>query len=404
MVYFLLLQMLHQQVKGYLVDSQIGCGSNATVYKSIHLSTGVPVALKVINKSGMSGRDLVCLQHEVEIMRTLDHPYIAKYFESFQDDECYYISMEFIPNGTLLDRINETHGFNEQAARKVFVQMLSALNYLHAYKNVAHRDLKPENVMLDYNFNVKLIDFGLSHIYSNEKPFMSTSCGSPAYVPPELIQKQKYTKSADIWALGILLYAMLTGKLPFFDKNVNAMFNMIITEEQDMTDINDEHQYELVMGLLCKDPLKRISIKEILESEWICCSSEIKLYEIAESQCEEARELNHIPIDDAVLKKMDTLGFATEQVVSEIEENIFSNSNVIYSILKRYNDTYQPARKTSIVSPKMCKIAPCVLPKLTSKRKTFSGVCKQSVYPVTKSRRLSSLKQVDNHTHSLGSY
>ncbi|OHS95779.1 hypothetical protein TRFO_38076 [Tritrichomonas foetus] len=149
-----------------------------------------------------------------------------------------------------------------------FRQICSAVEYLHVEKKIVHRDLKAENILIDNHNNIKLIDFGFCR--NIDKNLMKTRCGSPCYSSPELIVGEGYTEKTDIWSLGIVLYFLTTGKVPFCDENIQKLFGMIVNDEVKFPEelIIDPRLIDLICLLLNKDPMKRPSITDIFHSEW----------------------------------------------------------------------------------------------------------------------------------------
>jgi carbon catabolite-derepressing protein kinase len=183
---------------------------------------------------------------------------------------------EYVENGTLLAYVNQHEHLPEIQARRLFTQLISALEYLHSTKMVMHRDIKAENVLLDEHWNVRLIDFGLSHAFTQNNPRLHTACGSPAYAAPEMIVGHSYTKAADIWSAGITLFVLLAGKVPlkieypewFTPGAVNLLNRMLVAEPAERITIAEIRShgwfavgYRKVEGN-CGDVWKIISMKK----------------------------------------------------------------------------------------------------------------------------------------------
>jgi serine/threonine protein kinase len=152
---------------------------------------------------------------EISLLKAMNHPFVAELFEIIEDAGSFYLVMELLEHGNMLEYVNGHGRLNEDQARRYFCEIISALDYLHNWRFVAHRDLKAENILLDRHNNVRLIDFSLSKQFSKAAPTLVTACGSPAYAAPEMIQGHSYTKAADIWSAGVCLFAMVAGHLPF---------------------------------------------------------------------------------------------------------------------------------------------------------------------------------------------
>lgn len=164
----------------YILNDVIGQGSFASVKVAEHKITHTQVAVKIIPRQNIGDPDHVArFKREVDLIKDLDHPFIAEFFEVLEDDDHFYIIMEYVKNGNMLNYVNINGELNEDQARHYFCQLISVLEYLHEIKKIAHRDLKAENVLLDAHNNIRLIDFGLSNTFSNETNFLKTACGSP---------------------------------------------------------------------------------------------------------------------------------------------------------------------------------------------------------------------------------
>lgn len=177
-----------------------------------HLLTGEKVAVKVMNKSAIKDSEsLTRVSRELSIMKSIRHPFISEFYQTFETEHQLFAVMEYCRHGELFDLVVKSGRLEEDHAAFLFYQIVEALTYLHSL-GIAHRDVKPENILLDQGHQIKLIDFGLSNVSVDHKLF-GTPCGSPCYAPPEMIQKHVYDgKISDVWSLGITLFAMVTGR------------------------------------------------------------------------------------------------------------------------------------------------------------------------------------------------
>ena len=164
----------------YGIGDVVGMGSFSTVRIAEHKVTGTKVAVKIIPRRNFDDPNhLERFKREVDIIKDLDHPFISEFFEQFEDNDNFYIVMEYVENGNMLDFVNNGGALSEEQARLYFCQLISVLEYLHTEKHIMHRDLKAENILIDRNNNIRLIDFGLSNTFSKANPYLKTSCGSP---------------------------------------------------------------------------------------------------------------------------------------------------------------------------------------------------------------------------------
>ncbi|OHS97673.1 CAMK family protein kinase [Tritrichomonas foetus] len=325
-----------QTVGQYLIIKILGSGAFATVYLAQHTITLAMVALKCIQKRKLKNQaEFELLQREINLFRAMDHPFISSFFEVLEDEKNFYIAMEMVENGSLLDLINNNKGLSESQARRVFIQLLTVMQYLHYEKHVVHRDLKAENVLLDRFYNVRLVDFGLSKAFSKNDPFLQTTCGSPAYVAPEIIKELPYTSDADIWSLGILLYAMVCGTLPFNGDNISLMLQQIISINPPVPNHLSPELKNLISKLLIKDPNARIKLPDILKHSWIVD------YEDPKGLLDDLESIKNLSlvhsneVDAGVMSEMRILGYDTAGIAQDLSQNTINQRTAAYKMLKR---------------------------------------------------------------------
>ncbi|KIK63335.1 hypothetical protein GYMLUDRAFT_196959 [Collybiopsis luxurians FD-317 M1] len=248
----------------YIVQGDIAEGTFGVVRKAIHTITGHTVALKYISKAAISRektKDRV--KREYDYMRLLKHPHIIKLYEVINNQTDVIFVLEFA-GGELFNYIVQNGRMEEARARRFFQQIISGIEYSHRLK-IVHRDLKPENVLLDNDLNVKIADFGLSSEIS-DGDFLSTSCGSPNYAAPEVIRGAVYAgPEIDVWSSGVILYVMLCGRLPFEDENVPTLFQKITQGSYSIPSYVGPEARSLISAMLAVDPVKRITIPEIIQ-------------------------------------------------------------------------------------------------------------------------------------------
>lgn len=253
----------------YDVEKTIGSGGFAKVKLATHIATGEKVAIKIMDKTSL-GDDLPRVKLEVEALKTLLHQHICRLYQVIETESHYFMVIEYCSGGELFDHIVEKNRLSESESRKFFRQIVSAVAYLHSL-GYAHRDLKPENVLLDREENLKLIDFGLCAKPKNGiHSHLQTSCGSPTYAAPELILGKKYLGSeVDIWSMGVLLYALLCGFLPFDDNSIENLYRKILSGKYNEPGWLSPSSKRLIRAMLQVDPKKRITIQELCNHQWI---------------------------------------------------------------------------------------------------------------------------------------
>ena len=269
----------------YDIQSKIGEGKFANVYKSMHKPSKRMVSIKILEKHSLSSKEMEMIHNEIEILKLCQHPNILKLYDIIENNEKIYIITELIEGVDLFTYLeNKNFDLEESICNMIIKKLSSALFYLNIF-GIVHRDIKPENILLtnnSKNYNIKLIDFGLGIILGpnekSEQPF-----GTVSYVAPEVLSGKKYDKSVDIWSLGILSYLLLVGRLPFNDSNddENEIARQTINEpplfiEKKWTIISNEAK-DFVIKCLEKDPKNRMNINEILNHKWLKkCISDVQ--------------------------------------------------------------------------------------------------------------------------------
>ena len=260
----------------YQILSKIGEGSYGVVWKVRHKRTNLIRAMKKITKNLLSKTETVNeIKNEIELLKSLDHPNIVKIFEFFIDFDGYYLITEYLQGGELFDAIKKNGPFFEPIAANIMYQILSAVNYCHS-TNIIHRDLKPENILIDsINQNtgfltIKIIDFGTAKIYEKNKN-ENKIIGSSYYIAPEVLEKN-YNEKCDMWSCGVILYTLLSGKLPFTGRKQGEILRKVLLGKYDMKgEYFESVSYEakdLVKKCLEKDVNNRISARDALMHPW----------------------------------------------------------------------------------------------------------------------------------------
>ncbi|KAJ3178720.1 hypothetical protein HDU85_005123 [Gaertneriomyces sp. JEL0708] len=254
----------------FIVQKVLGEGSYGKVKQAIDTQTFRTVALKIIQKGSLKKQSHITrLKREVRIMRLLHHPNITRLHDVMETDKEIVLVMEHVNGGELFDYIVAHKRVTEKVARKLFRQMVSALDYCHQ-SSVIHRDLKPENLLLDQDHNVKLIDFGFVKLFDRDDQ-LKTFCGSPYYASPEMILGKQYEgPEVDVWSLGVILYALINGHLPFRDPNTGELFKKIsLGSYERKTEWMSDASADLIKRLLTVEPEARATIEEIKRHPWV---------------------------------------------------------------------------------------------------------------------------------------
>ncbi|KAL5580557.1 hypothetical protein UlMin_012999 [Ulmus minor] len=257
-------------MRRYELGRLLGQGTFAKVYYARSMITNQSVAIKVIDKEKIVKAGLMDqIKREISIMRLVKHPYIIELYEVMATKTKIYFVIEHAKGGELFDKVAKGK-LKDDVARKFFMQLINAVDFCHS-RGVYHRDIKPENLLLDENDNLKVSDFGLSALAEckHQDGLLHTTCGTPAYVAPEVINRKGYDGAkADIWSCGVVLYVLLAGYLPFHDTNLMEMYRKIGKAEFKCPSWFPPEARRLLRKILDPDPNTRISIAKIKESSW----------------------------------------------------------------------------------------------------------------------------------------
>ncbi|XP_023124969.2 maternal embryonic leucine zipper kinase [Amphiprion ocellaris] len=255
--------------KYYEVYETIGSGGFAKVKLGRHILTGEKVAIKIMNKKDL-GDDLPRVKVEIEAMKNLSHQHVCRLYQVIETSTQIFIVLEYCPGGELFDYIIAKDRLSEEETRVFFRQIVSAMAYVHS-QGYAHRDLKPENLLIDGDHNLKLIDFGLCAKPKGGLSYeLMTCCGSPAYAAPELIQGKAYIGSeADVWSMGVLLFALLCGYLPFDDDNCMVLYRKIARGKFDNPRWLSPGSILLLNQMMQVDPKRRVTVRQLLDHPWV---------------------------------------------------------------------------------------------------------------------------------------
>ncbi|XP_039410909.1 hormonally up-regulated neu tumor-associated kinase isoform X1 [Corvus cornix cornix] len=332
-----------KRVGNYLIGRKLGEGSFAKVREGLHVLTGEKVAVKVIDKKRAKKDTYVTknLRREGQIQQMIRHPNIAQLLDILETENSYYLVMELCPGGNLMHKIYEKKRLEEHEARKYIRQLILAVEHLHR-AGVVHRDLKIENLLLDEDNNIKLIDFGLSNcagILGYSDPF-STQCGSPAYAAPELLARKKYGPKIDVWSIGVNMYAMLTGTLPFTVEpfSLRALYQKMVDKEMNPfpTQLSSA-AINFLRSLLEPDPAKRPNIQQALANRWLNENYPGR----APPNVTYPNRIHLEDLSQSVLLHMtEKLGYKNSDVINTVLSNRASHTLAIYFLLNKKLERY----------------------------------------------------------------
>ena len=343
-----------------MISKTIGEGTFGKVKLGLHILTGEKVAVKILEKEKIKdSADVERVSREIKILKIVKHPNIIQLYEIIETLKQFYLIMEYANGGELFEYIVSHGKIKESQACKILQQLLMGLEYLHN-NGIAHRDLKPENLLIDQDFNIKIVDFGLSNIFKSGET-LKTACGSPCYAAPEMIAGKRYQgPKADIWSTGVVLFALVCGYLPFDDPNTGQLYKKILIGDFKCAKWVSTEARDLLKNILNVNPDERYSIEQIRGHPWISISNfrsmpiidrkiEEKVFAVMPSfgideenarKHLEMRKHNHVTATfyllakKILIKSIKIEPFATVPV-KETEKKIFSQTNTIISTQRR---------------------------------------------------------------------
>uniref|UniRef100_A0A8B9G913 non-specific serine/threonine protein kinase n=1 Tax=Amazona collaria TaxID=241587 RepID=A0A8B9G913_9PSIT len=314
----------------YDIEGTLGKGNFAVVKLARHRITRSEVAIKIIDKSQLDAVNLEKIYREVQIMKMLDHPHIIKLYQVMETKSMLYLVTEFAKNGEIFDYLASHGRLSESEARRKFWQILSAVEYCHGRK-IVHRDLKAENLLLDNNMNIKIADFGFGNFYKSGEP-LTTWCGSPPYAAPEVFEGQQYEgPQLDIWSMGVVLYVLVCGALPFDGPTLPILRQRVLEGRFRIPYFMSEGCEHLIRRMLVLDPSKRLTIAQIKEHKWMLIEVPAQrpiLYPPREENEPSIGEYN-----EQVLRLMHSLGIDQQKTVESLQNKSYNHFAAIYYLL-----------------------------------------------------------------------
>lgn len=296
-----------------------------------HSLTGEKVAVKILEKSRIKDKkDIERISREIKILKKVRHPNIIQLYEIIETESELFLIMEYCQNGELFDYIVSHQRLHEKAAVRMYQQLVSGIEYIHK-SGICHRDLKPENLLLDFDKTLKIVDFGLSNMYtagSNEQ--LKTACGSPCYAAPEMIAGKKYLGlKSDIWSSGVVLYAMVCGFLPFEDPKTSNLYKKILAGDYKIPKFLSQDCAHFISKILNTDPEKRYGISEIRGHPW---------FKQQKDRCPEGLFPGQepMPVNDKMYQMMlDEFNYDPDYSVKCIEANRHNQITATYHLLTK---------------------------------------------------------------------
>nr|XP_055190007.1 serine/threonine-protein kinase MARK1 isoform X3 [Nyctereutes procyonoides] len=332
-------------IGNYRLQKTIGKGNFAKVKLARHVLTGREVAVKIIDKTQLNPTSLQKLFREVRIMKILNHPNIVKLFEVIETEKTLYLVMEYASGGEVFDYLVAHGRMKEKEARAKFRQIVSAVQYCHQ-KCIVHRDLKAENLLLDADMNIKIADFGFSNEFTVGNK-LDTFCGSPPYAAPELFQGKKYDgPEVDVWSLGVILYTLVSGSLPFDGQNLKELRERVLRGKYRIPFYMSTDCENLLKKLLVLNPIKRGSLEQIMKDRWMNVGheeEELKPYAEPEPDFNDTKRIDI----------MVTMGFARDEINDALINQKYDEVMATYILLGRKPPEFEGGE--SLSSGSLCQ-------------------------------------------------
>ncbi|XP_055217614.1 MAP/microtubule affinity-regulating kinase 3 isoform X18 [Gorilla gorilla gorilla] len=293
------------------------------------------VAIKIIDKTQLNPTSLQKLFREVRIMKILNHPNIVKLFEVIETEKTLYLIMEYASGGEVFDYLVAHGRMKEKEARSKFRQIVSAVQYCHQ-KRIVHRDLKAENLLLDADMNIKIADFGFSNEFTVGGK-LDTFCGSPPYAAPELFQGKKYDgPEVDVWSLGVILYTLVSGSLPFDGQNLKELRERVLRGKYRIPFYMSTDCENLLKRFLVLNPIKRGTLEQIMKDRWINAGHEE----------DELKPFVEPELDISDQKRIDIMvgmGYSQEEIQESLSKMKYDEITATYLLLGRKSSEVRPS-------------------------------------------------------------
>uniref|UniRef100_A0A3B3Z6S1 non-specific serine/threonine protein kinase n=1 Tax=Periophthalmus magnuspinnatus TaxID=409849 RepID=A0A3B3Z6S1_9GOBI len=310
----------HPHIGNYRLLKTIGKGNFAKVKLARHVLTGREVAVKIIDKTQLNPTSL-------QKVSLLSFHNTLKLFEVIETEKTLYLVMEYASGGEVFDYLVAHGRMKEKEARAKFRQIVSAVQYCHQ-RRIVHRDLKAENLLLDADMNIKIADFGFSNEFTVGSK-LDTFCGSPPYAAPELFQGKKYDgPEVDVWSLGVILYTLVSGSLPFDGQNLKELRERVLRGKYRIPFYMSTDCENLLKKLLVLNPVKRGSLEQIMKDHWMNVGheeEELKPYIEPEADFS----------DTSRIELMVTMGFPKDEITDSLQNQKYDDVMATYLLLGR---------------------------------------------------------------------
>eukprot|EP00062_Callorhinchus_milii_P021225 gi/632977723/ref/XP_007905506.1/ PREDICTED: serine/threonine-protein kinase SIK3 isoform X1 [Callorhinchus milii] len=317
----------------YEIERTIGKGNFAVVKLATHIVTKAKVAIKIVDKTQLDEENLKKIFREVQIMKMLRHPHIVRLYQVMETERMIYLVTEYASGGEIFDHLVAHGRMAEKEARKKFKQIVAAVHFCHC-RNIVHRDLKAENLLLDANLNIKIADFGFSNIFTPGQ-LLKTWCGSPPYAAPELFEGKEYDgPKVDIWSLGVVLYVLVCGALPFDGSTLQNLRARVLSGKFRIPFFMSTECEHLIRHMLVLEPSKRLSVEQTCKHKWMKIGDPDPEFDRLITESRQIKvEIKTEPLNEQVLMYMTELGLDRDRTLQSLNTDAYDHFSAIYSLL-----------------------------------------------------------------------
>ncbi|XP_005378251.1 PREDICTED: serine/threonine-protein kinase SIK3 isoform X5 [Chinchilla lanigera] len=266
-------------------------------------------------------------------MKMLCHPHIIRLYQVMETERMIYLVTEYASGGEIFDHLVAHGRMAEKEARRKFKQIVTAVYFCHC-RNIVHRDLKAENLLLDANLNIKIADFGFSNLFTPGQ-LLKTWCGSPPYAAPELFEGKEYDgPKVDIWSLGVVLYVLVCGALPFDGSTLQNLRARVLSGKFRIPFFMSTECEHLIRHMLVLDPNKRLSMEQICRHKWMKLGDADPNFDRLIAECQQLKEERQTdPLNEDVLLAMEDMGLDKERTLQSLRSDAYDHYSAIYSLL-----------------------------------------------------------------------
>lgn len=344
----------------------LGKGATSRVFLATNVNTKQKAAVKIVSKAALANDSTISeeyddpdcdsaglsygIEREIIIMKLLNHNNVLRLYDVWETEKALYLVLEYVEGGELFDLLVDSGPLPEKTAVDFFRQIILGAAYCHNL-GICHRDLKPENILLDKDLNVKIADFGMAALESGR--LLETSCGSPHYAAPEIVSGLQYHGAeSDVWSCGVILFALLTGRLPFDDDNIRDLLLKVQRGEFEIYEALSDEAVDLIHQMLTVAPEQRIKTNDILKHPLIQ-----KYYDYTED--EEFKNLPSVDsglspvksrkdIDQRILENLVILwhGRSSESIVKSLLSHDQNPEKTFYCLLMRYRHEHSQSNNS----------------------------------------------------------